>query len=381
MRVRLAFTGGIPPCGATQFGETEDYTIIVSGGIAPIIYAWTPANLLNNPSVASPTAPSVPGTTTFNVTVDNQGCTATGSVTVNLDVTDTDGDGVPNCTDNCPLVPGQIGSACNDGNANTINDVLDGSCTCVGTPAIVAVQASVVLEGAYVLADGLMRDNLRTLGTFPLSQPYAGAPWNHAGTETVSPAVLAVTGPNAVVDWVLVDVRIASAPFTILQTKAGLLQRDGDIVAPDGITPLLFNQVNGTYNVSVRHRNHLAIMTSPAVTLSGAGSVVDLRVASTPTFGTDARKNIGGALPVLAMWAGDVTGNGQLKYTGGSNDRDPILTRIGGSLPTNTVSGYWPEDCTLDGSVKYTGSGNDRDVILLNIGGTVPTAIRNAQLP
>jgi hypothetical protein len=31
--------------------------------------------------------------------------------------------------------------------------------------------------------------------------------------------------------------------------------------------------------------------------------------------------------------------------------------------------------------VKYTGGGNDRDPILLNIGGSVPTAVRNAQLP
>ncbi len=52
----------------------------------------------------------------------------------NPDNTDTDGDGVPDCSDNCPNVTGQIGSPCIDGDACTINDVLDANCQCVGTP-------------------------------------------------------------------------------------------------------------------------------------------------------------------------------------------------------------------------------------------------------
>ncbi len=46
---------------------------------------------------------------------------------------DTDGDGTCDANDNCPSVFGQIGSACNDNNFCTINDVLNGSCQCVGT--------------------------------------------------------------------------------------------------------------------------------------------------------------------------------------------------------------------------------------------------------
>ena len=54
---------------------------------------------------------------------------------VGVPATDSDGDGVPNASDNCPNTPGQIGTTCNDGNACTINDVLNASCLCVGTPA------------------------------------------------------------------------------------------------------------------------------------------------------------------------------------------------------------------------------------------------------
>jgi hypothetical protein len=81
------------------------------------------------------------------------------------------------------------------------------------------------------------------------------------------------------------------------------------------------------------------------------------------------------------MWAGNVVADDRLKYTGASNDRDPILTLIGGSIPTAIVSGYLRQDVTMDGRAQYTGSGNDRDPILINIGGSVPTGIRLQQLP
>lgn len=54
---------------------------------------------------------------------------------------------------------------------------------------------------------------------------------------------------------------------------------------------------------------------------------------------------------------------------------------IGGTVPTATVVGYFQEDVDLDGLVKYAGTTNDRDPILVNIGGTVPTAGRIEQLP
>ena len=81
------------------------------------------------------------------------------------------------------------------------------------------------------------------------------------------------------------------------------------------------------------------------------------------------------------LWAGDVTGDGTIKYVGEDNDRDPILQAIGGSVPTNTSSGYVPEDVNLDGVVKYVGEDNDRDPILQTIGGSVPTNTRTQQVP
>ena len=73
--------------------------------------------------------------------------------------------------------------------------------------------------------------------------------------------------------------------------------------------------------------------------------------------------------------------DGSVKYSGATNDRDPILVRVGGTVPTNTVLGYFIEDTNLDGAVKYVGAGNDRDPILVNVGATVPTNTRGQQLP
>ena len=57
------------------------------------------------------------------------------------------------------------------------------------------------------------------------------------------------------------------------------------------------------------------------------------------------------------------------------------LSLIHISVPTATVNGYFSEDVNMTGQVKYAGSSNDRDPILVNIGGTVPTATRSEQLP
>ncbi|MBK7084128.1 MAG: hypothetical protein IPH53_05480 [Flavobacteriales bacterium] len=74
-----------------------------------------------------------------------------------------------------------------------------------------------------------------------------------------------------------------------------------------------------------------------------------------------------------ALWAGNVLRDAVLKYAGTGNDRDPVLTAIGGAVPTATLTGqYRAEDVNMDGQVKYAGSANDRDIILQNIGDLCP---------
>lgn len=240
------------------------------------------------------------------------------------------------------------------------------------------VSAKVFLEGAYRSSLGSMIDSLRRRSLIPLAEPYTAMGHAIAGPTTTTPGVLAVTGANAIVDWVLVELRQSSPPYAVMEARAGLVQCDGDVVAPDGASPLGFCANAGTYRVAVRHRNHLGVMSGAGIALGPSPTVVDLSVSGTSAFGTNARKAIGA---VQALWAGNVNANAELKYTGEGNDRDPILTNVGGSVPTNTVTAYSGADVNMDGTIKYTGQDNDRDPILTNVGGSVPTNTLPEQLP
>lgn len=252
-----------------------------------------------------------------------------------------------------------------------------------GTNVRISISGYLFLEGPYDPGQELMSDALRAAGLVPLTEPFTAmgyAQMANGGGETTSAGVLATTGSDAVVDWVRLELRSATDPSLLVATRQALVLRDGTIVGGSGGSPVLFDvPSNASYFVVMRHRNHLGVMTaSPIAFAPGITTAVDLRYASGSTFGTDARKTAGS---VRLLWAGDVNADGSLKYTGNGNDRDPILVRIGGTVPTSTVSGYWAEDVNMDASVKYTGSANDRDPILVNIGGTVPTNIRTEQVP
>ncbi len=274
---------------------------------------------------------------------------------------------------------------CDDGDANTGNDVINGSCVCIGTPTAITVAGRVFLEGPYNTTTGLMNDALRTVPTFALSDPFPAMGYVHTGSGnggSLAPAVLAVSGNNAIVDWVLVELRSAANAATILASRSALVQRDGDVVDLDGTSPVSFAMAPDNYHVAMRHRNHLGCMTASSVALSASPVTVDLTTTATPTFGTNARKTSGGAIAVQMLWAGDVTFNGQVKYTGSGNDRDPVLTTVGSTTPNNTVLNiYSTRDVNMNGQVKYTGTGNDRDPILVNVGSTTPNNVRTQQLP
>jgi hypothetical protein len=247
----------------------------------------------------------------------------------------------------------------------------------------VSLRVRAYLEGPYNTGTTQMNSSLRASGLIPLTEPYTAAGYTHVaggGGETTNNGVLSITGANAAVDWVVVELRNKNNSAQVLATRSALLQADGDIVAPgDGWSQLRFTVPNDQYFVAVRHRNHLGIMTNAAVSLSATTVSLDLSNGSVALYGGANATKVAGTRNVL--FAGDVDRNSILRYTGASNDRDPILARIGGSVPTTSVVGYWPEDVNMDGVVLYTGNGNDRDPILVNVGGSIPTNTRNAQLP
>lgn len=236
------------------------------------------------------------------------------------------------------------------------------------------------LQGPYDTNVGLMRDDLRVTGLLPIAEPYSQLGFPRAGTtgELTAPSVLAVNGPDAIVDWVLLELRSASNPAIVLATHALLLQRDGDIISPSGQWPVALPVEEPACYVALRHRNHFGVMTAAPVPMDGSVAIVDFTSTGQTVYGTSALTSDGG---VLLQWAGNTTLDALLKYVGMSNDRDPILQTIGGNIPTAVVNAYSACDVNLDGAVKYAGAANDRDPILVNIGGSIPTNVRHEQLP
>lgn len=240
---------------------------------------------------------------------------------------------------------------------------------------------------------GLMGDNLRSLGLLPLTQPYSSSlsatRFNRLGiydgsasvNESVpSAAAFDVTGTNDdIVDWVYVALLDGTTPATKLQTRAALLQRDGDVVeyypATGTYGPVRMPiEGNGNYHILVSHRNHMAIRTATAQALTDNTILsYDFSTAQAKAFGT----NPMGPLPSsasLALYGGNVDYNTQIRASGppSINDDSKLLSRLG--VPTAIVTGvYEPFDINMDGTIRASGPPaiNDRSKLLSILGSAI----------
>jgi hypothetical protein len=253
------------------------------------------------------------------------------------------------------------------------------------------------LQGAYDATTGLMFDNLRTLpfgssastANFPSTDPYRVAPYNtafthvnNAGLETITSSTVvtaqAIAADN-IVDWVFLELRNlnASPGNLILQTRSALIQRDGDIVDVDGVSPVTFNNLpDGNYIVAVRHRNHLGLSTdqvnfpkavNETKSTAFTTNVIDARTATDPQlFGTAAAYTTA-THPVLGtinlLWGGNVTGNAFVRYQGNNgpgpaniNDRQALLTDLGNNELGVLNTGYFRADLNLNRFARYQGN-------------------------
>lgn len=270
--------------------------------------------------------------------------------------------------------------------------ICDPSLTCDTSMVIIlventlAVSARVILEGAYNRTTLLMHDSLRKLNLLPVIEPYATWPrlngayqfvHKHSGGNEIitNPGtVLGRTGPNAIVDWVYLEL-LTTADTMPIASRSALIQRDGDIVDVDGVSPVAFDLLpSGNYFLSIRHRNHLGVMTKIAQPFStSVSSPLDFTTqgaGGTGAFGAHAMDTIQSR---LVLWAGDGNADRKIIYDGIANDRDPVFFDVI-TDPLNTGNnynhvsfGYYRGDYDMKGSAVYLGSGNDPDVIFFNV--------------
>ena len=165
------------------------------------------------------------------------------------------------------------------------------------------LNIKILLEGPF--NNGDMSTELSTEGDLPLNQPYNVDPWNYDGTESVSSI------PSGVVDWVLLELRSGTSFSTIVSRKAAFVKNDGSVVDLDGISQVSFNSVSaGNYYVVVMHRNHLAVMSANAVSLSSNSALYDFTTSSSKAYGTNALADLGGGK--WGLYAGDSDRNGTI---------------------------------------------------------------------
>ncbi|WP_019987196.1 Ig-like domain-containing protein [Rudanella lutea] len=265
----------------------------------------------------------------------------------------------------------------------------------VTTPAvipapIVRLSPKVYLQGAlFGVTGSLMRDDLRVGGYIPASHPYTTL--NPITPITsIAAGVTAVTGNDAIVDWVFVELRSEANPATIVDSRAALLQRDGDIVGVDGVSSVTFaTALSGNYYVAVRHRNHLGVMSQSALPLSETATVVDFRNPNTPTFTYSGVTSYTEVTPNqaqvvvsqgVAMWAGNAfvdnaptTPRNFVIYQGSNNDVNQLYQLVinapnnGLVSPAFKLRGYFAGDINLDGQTIFQGTGNDVEFIYQNV--------------
>lgn len=242
-------------------------------------------------------------------------------------------------------------------------------------------SGKVMLQGAYNLSTGKMNNTLNETGLLQAhaaNQPYASAGFNYAGTENVGAAFFAAH--PTIVDWVLLEIRDPNAPLSIVGRRAVFVTQDGTLVDTDGIsTAIAFSGIApGKYNVSLRHRNHLAIRSSAAVDfLNGTGSY-DFTTANYNTYKNQNYTSTTQMGNVWAMRGGNVLHSGVIRYSGPGNIPSYILSvTLGGLLSTIINNVYATEDINMNGNIRYTGPGNDQSALLNTVlGGSMNTILK-----
>lgn len=245
----------------------------------------------------------------------------------------------------------------------------------------VSLKARAMLQGALLGVPGttgIMRDDLRADGYLPSNDPHRQLPgfygempdvpvWN-----IIDPyQVFGVTGVDAIVDWVVLELRGGAFGENILAARPALLQRDGDIVELDGNSVVWFEGMNPDYYwVAVRHRNHLGIMSGEPISLAKIPVSLDFTNPDQPTYGSSAQVNLGGR---MAMWFGDVNHDGKITIQGPVNDRDLLFFNVvadaeNGQGNTNHIAhGYRNTDINLDGKTIYQGPKEDNGFLFFGL--------------
>ena len=194
-------------------------------------------------------------------------------------VIDEDGDGIPagqDCDDNNANLPAMVGTACNDGDASTENDVIgaDG-CSCAGTPIETGCNPGFILSPGNITITGL-NGAVNTVKLLDISNGYndivncfGGCPTPASFDLPAGPYFLQVTVRDAnynVICELNENVTISDGCMTGASCDDGDVCTDGDVFDEDCNcvgTPVADNDNDGICAVEDCDDNNASVPATP----------------------------------------------------------------------------------------------------------------------
>ncbi len=183
---------------------------------------------------------------------------------------------------------------------------------------------TVFLEGPYVSATTSMNNTLKTGGML--------------GTHFLGQII-----PAFAVDSVNIEIRnnASAAAATVRRFAPAWLLTNGTLRSFNDTTRagVAFDAPAGSYYIVVRHRNHLAIMSSATVALNTSPASFDFTTLMTSAYGAAPMKAVVGR---FTLFAGDANADGQVT----SLDFNVFNPKFRAA-----ATGYEVSDWNLDGQV------------------------------
>ena len=204
----------------------------------------------------------------------------------------------------------------------------------------VYANLKVFLSGAYALNSDSMHTKLAQRNFLPPSPPETLSSKNEPFILKNRTQYSIYTGTSNIVDWVVLEF-LEMSTLNPVDTVAALLRNDGKIVATNGyhLIPLDTRISPGNYIVIIRHRNHIAVMSSGAVQVSQNPELYDFTLGPGKVYGSELKLLKSG---LYGMFAGDSD------YDGAVDSSDYAVYNLSGM---NSAYGYNTSDYNNDGYV------------------------------
>jgi len=198
---------------------------------------------------------------------------------------------------------------------------------------LMELSMQVFLEGA-MNESGTMSTDLSDAGLL-IEHPYLNSPFDYTG-----PSLTGIIPANTV-DFILIELRQGPGSNNLLiAQQVAFVLTNGDIVLEDGSLPRFTVNQASTYQIWLRHHNHLDVFSDEEVI--PAAQVVKDFLHPDDVAGPEQLTPVGN--DIYAMFSGDVNQDGTINVSDYNSWKiDPAIINV-----------YTTSDMNLDGSVQTT---------------------------